>query len=484
MTDTLTELDATALLALASDVVRTRRLAEVRDLEVLAQWAAIHSSDPTDGPDARRARRVGDVLVQLGGEGAPGVQDFCLGEIALARGTGVTATTNALADVLDLQHRLPLVWRVVTSGEAEVFVARRVARLSRHLSADKVGVVDSAVARVIAHEAGGRVLAVAEAKVIEADPTLHDQRVEAERARRYVGCGRTDEFGLRTVIARIEAGDAIWVEATVQRVADILALTHSDAGADDLRALAFGWLARPAELLELLLAHTDEAEDREDAEDSEDSEDSEAPESQSRATAFPADLLDTLRSADLSPLAPKAVLHVHLHETALGGADAVARVEGLGPVPLSALCRLLGRTSLTVRPVRDLSSRVRSIAYEHPESLKEQTYLRTGGDYWPYATSTSRRVDYDHPTPYDDTGPPGARPPQTGSHNSGPLGRRHHRWKTHAGYRARQCGEGRYVWLSPHGLSFLVDHLGTHPIAPERAEAIFEAPPGVDLYFT
>ena len=73
--------------------------------------------------------------------------------------------------------------------------------------------------------------------------------------------------------------------------------------------------------------------------------------------------------------------------------------------PLSALCGLLARTRLTVRPVRDLSSRVRSTAYEHPESLKEQTYLRTGGDYWPFATSTSRRVDYDHPTAYDDTGP-------------------------------------------------------------------------------
>ena len=162
----------------------------------------------------------------------------------------------------------------------------------------------------------------------------------------------------------------------------------------------------------------------------------------------------------------------------------MARAEGLGPVPLSALCALLGRTKLTVRPVRDLSSRVRSTAYEHPESLKEQTYLTTAGDYWPYATSTSRRVDYDHPTPYDDTGPPDPRRPQTGSHNSGPLGRRHHRWKTHAGFRSRQCGDGRYVWLTPHGLAFLVDHLGTHRIDPDKAQEIFEAPPGVDLYFT
>src|SRR5688572_33114170 len=96
------------------------------------------------------------------------------------------------------------------------------------------------------------------------------------------------------------------------------------------------------------------------------------------------------------------------------------------------------------------------------------------------ATSTSRRVDLDHPIPYDATGPPG----QTGNHNSGPLGRRHHRWKTHAGYRARQAGQGRYAWLTPHGLGFLVDHTGTHRIPAEHAAMIIEAPPEVDLYPT
>ncbi|MGH3362657.1 MAG: hypothetical protein ACRDOM_09400 [Nocardioides sp.] len=158
----LRNLDATGLLAASSEVVRRRRLVEVEDLQVLAQWAAVHSADPTEGPDGARARRVGDVLVQLGGEGTPGVQDFCLGEIALARGTGVTATSNALADVLDLTHRLPRTWAVCCAGEAEVFIARRVAKLSRHLPASRVHVVDAAIARIIARESGGRVLAVAE----------------------------------------------------------------------------------------------------------------------------------------------------------------------------------------------------------------------------------------------------------------------------------------------------------------------------------
>ncbi len=463
--DDLSDLDAAGLLAAASGAVRVRRAAEVRDLEVLVQWAVVHSGDPS---------HPGDSLVRLGGEGTPRVQEFCLGEIALARGTGVTATLNAAADTLDLVYRLPEIWGACLRGEVELQIARRVAKLSRHLPADKVGVVDRAVARIIGSESGGRVLAVAEAKIIEADPVLHEERVEAEKRRRYVSSSRTDEYGLRTVIARVEAGDAVWVEAIVARVAEIIAPRHPDATADELRAIAFGWLARPAELLALLLEHRDPQEQLEV--------------SPSRATAFPADLLDALREVDLSPLAPKAVLYVHLHEAALTGAGrgagGIARVEGLGPCTLTGLQSLLARTSLVVKPVLDLADRVRTTAYEHPEPLKERVHLVTGGDYWPYATSTTRNVDYDHPTPYRANGPPGppGSPAQTGTHNSGPLGRRHHRYKTHAGYRSRQCGAGRYVWLTPHGLGFIVDARGTRPISPKHARMILDAPPGVDLY--
>ena len=468
MEQTIDAMDRVATLARSSDVVRRRRLLEVEDLEVVAHWAVLHLEDPAGFPEGPRG--VGDVLVAVGGEGTPGVQDYCLGEISLARGTGVTATRNVIADVLDLQHRLPRVWARCRAGEAEIWVARRVAKLSRHLPLERVPVVDEAIARIIDRESGGRVLEVAEAKIIEADPSLHDELVEAERRRRFVGTGRTDEFGLRTVIARIEAGDAVWVEATVARVAEILMGRHDDLERDEARAEAFGWLARPAELLELLLEHTDPELDL--------GLDAEGGAELNRALAFPADLLDALRAADFSPLAPRAVLYVHLHEAALSGAEAVARVEGLCPMSLTQLQGLLGRTELSVRPVLDLSRRVRSTAYEHPESLKERVHLMTNGDYWPYATSTCRRVDYDHPIPYDDTGPPG----QTGTHNSGPLGRRHHRWKTSAGYRSRQCGEGRYAWLTPHGLGFLVDHTGTRRMDSEQVRMIMDAPRGVDVY--
>ena len=53
--------------------------------------------------------------------------------------------------------------------------------------------------------------------------------------------------------------------------------------------------------------------------------------------------------------------------------------------------------------------------------------------------------------------------PQTASDNLAPLCRRHHRLKTHArGWTYLALDPGSYLWHSPHGYQFLVDHTGTH----------------------
>jgi hypothetical protein len=100
---------------------------------------------------------------------------------------------------------------------------------------------------------------------------------------------------------------------------------------------------------------------------------------------------------------------------------------------------------------------------------------------FPYSPRTATRngVDFDHCAAYDPAGPPG----QTGPHNTGPLRRRHHRWKTHGGYRCRQAGPGRYLWQTPHGLGLLVDHRGTHRLTPHQTDVLAFAPDGVEIYF-
>ena len=432
------ELGPAATLAAAESVVRSRRAFELEDLLLVLHWADLHAADPQWTHGVGRNWCGDDRLVEIGGDGSPMVQELCLPELAVARRVHTLSVRSAMADALDLRHRLPRVWAQVEALDAEAWVARKVAAMSRHLDRFQVLIVDAAISVAISGESPSRVIAIAEAKVIEADRAAHAAKIEAERRRRFVGLSRVDELGFRNVIARVEAGDAHWVSHLVDQVAEVLEGRRDlvpdlpdDVGRDELRAVAFGWLARPEELTRLLS----------------DSSGPEAPQSHSRR---------------------RAVLYVHLHEAAIDGGDGVARVEGLGPQVLAQVKRLLGHARVSLRPVIDLTSTASVNAYEFPESVKERIHLRSPGEVFPHASRLSRKVDLDHPVPWDPGGPPG----QTADGNCGPLSRTHHRAKTHLGYRVRQTGMREYVWTTPHGLHRLVDERGTHRIDESEASAL------------
>jgi hypothetical protein len=402
------------------------------------RWADLHGNDPRREPGALPARFGGDRLVELGGDGAPMVQDLCVHELAIARQTHPMSTRSTMADVLDLRHRLPRVWAQVLELACEPWLAGKVARMSRRLDRHQVEVVDLAVAEAIGGQSPGRVLAITEAKVIEADTAAHATRLDEERRRRGVWVGRTDiETGTRTVVSRVEPGAAVWVDAILERIVDaflarpdVLRAHHPDLPADlddltrnELRAIAFGWLARPDDVRELL------------------------------------------ESGEV-PRRPhhRAAVYLHLHESALAAtSDSVARVEGIGPLLLEQVTSLLGHAQVTVKPVIDLADHSSVSSYEFPATVSERTRLRCTGDVFPYAVNAdtmSGRYDDDHATRFDPGGPPG----QTGDHNHAPLSRSHHRAKTHRGYRLRQVDDATYLWTTPHGLQRLVDPLGTHAL--------------------
>ncbi len=441
------DLDARQVLAASEKAVRARRGAEVEDLLLVLRWADLHAWDPRGFRDRGECRGPGpNILVEVGGDGTPWVQDLCLPELAIARRTHVLSTRSALADALDLRHRLPQTWRVVLEGDCEPWVARKVASLSRGLAADRVGIVDRAVARAISGEQPSRVLLIAEAKVIEADPAAHAARVDEQLRRRGVWLSRGDGSGIRSVIARVDAGDAAWVDAVVQRVADLLARRpdlraehHPDLpekpGRDELRAVAFGWLAHPAELADLLAGEPSD-------------------------TAGP-------ERRPVRRRTTHAVVHVHLSREALEAGEAVARGEGVGPMLRDQLRRFLARSQVTLRPVVDLAESVSVNAYEHPSAVRERVRLRTPGDVFPHG-STLGALDLDHPTPYDPHGPPG----QTGDHQAAPLSRTGHRAKTFLGYRLEQIGPSDYVWRTPHGLHRHVGPTGTHDLTEHEAAGL------------
>ncbi|WP_121252508.1 hypothetical protein [Nocardioides ferulae] len=482
----IADLDARATLAAVTDATTGRRAVEVTEMRLAAHWAALHG-EPVREAVGELAGLV-DPMTHPGGDGTPAIREVCIAELGMARQTHAATARALIADTLDLHHRLPATWKVVEALGCEPWVARRVAVMSRGLDADKVGLVDRAVAKAIGKVAPGKVFDLTAAKIIEADPEAHTQRRERARHERYVKLSKTDEHGFRHIIARVTAGDAVWFDALVDRVADILALEHGhDHNHQELRSLAVGWLARPADLLRLLLDHT--YPEQADSEHDDDPEpEAEAAEPAGRPAYAPEhldatlDRLKALTARQLASLRPRGKVFVHLHQAALQRQAGIARVEGLGPMLAQCLAELLGHADVKLQPVLDLATRPRVDAYEHPERLKDHIWLLAGGDVFPYATAASRdQTDADHVVPYkppDEGGPSG----QTGPHNSAPLRRRHHRWKTHGGYRSRSAGPGRYLWQSPHGPCAPVDDQGTHPLTEQEADLILTAPPGLEIY--
>ncbi len=456
MSKAINDLDVAETLRAAMDSARATHAALVHELDVDLHFAALHSCDPQEGrgprPTMREAAKAGmtlseweqgaNKLVPLGGDGAPMVQDLPLCELAVARAMSEPALRGRLADTLDLAFRMSGYWSGLHVGRGEVWVGRKVARMSRHLDRESIQQVDAAVTAAI-DESPHRVLVIAEAAILRADPEYARERDAERRRRRHVAVGRVDEDGLRVIFARIASGDAEWVEAILDRIADALAERPDLAACetrDELLAEAFGWLAHPEDVIALL--NGTYGQDLEDA----------------------ADAAEPARRAR-----PRVVLHAHISQTAVdalqGGSPegVVVRVEELGPMLLEQFVALTGRADVDLRPVIDLNEGRSVNQYEHPVDVKERGFLRTTGDVFPHARGQSRRVDGDHPAPYDPHEPPG----QTGDHNHAPLGRRHHRAKTHQSYQLFQLGYARYLWRTPHGLWRLVDGSGTHTVTQE-----------------
>src|SRR5512133_3619081 len=405
------------------------------------------------------------------------------------------SASRLISDALDLRHRLRQIWAAALAGQVPAHQARHIAAATRHLTAAQAGRVDAQLAPSLAAVSWGRLQTLLEAKIIEADPAAQE---------RFVRLGRSSEHGLKMIIARATAGDAIWFKATIDRIADILTRPGDDDPIDVRRSKAIGILAQPAQALQLLCQHqnddwagpaepSDPAEepvgDEDDVSFNEAAQGAEPPAHHERsADTDEAPVADTHSSLQLTPppfhpdrARPRANVYIHLSEEAVSGGHGVARVEDVGPVLLGRLHTLLGdHCTINLKPVIDLPARHIPVdSYEIPARLREQLQLRYPADVFPYAAAVSRRIDLDHTIPYispDSGGPPG----QTRIGNLGPYLRRHHNHKTHSGWHIRQPPPGTWLWRSPHRSIYPVNASGTHPLGDtEFAQAIWRAATGL-----
>ena len=244
----------------------------------------------------------------------------------------------------------------------------------------------------------------------------------------------------------------MWFLATINRLADLLALEGDHDPVGVRRSKAIGIIAQPAMALEMLARHHDL--------DPIDEQDPDLDDHLADAgCAGPAAMDDhaslTVRpptAAELRAGRPK-VVHFHLADVALRASRGVVRPEHGDVVALDQLVAWLAETgcSVTVRPTWRPADEAPVDAYEIRSGL-DAVRLRDLADVFPYGSCTSATMDLNHTrsyVPMDQGGPPG----QTRLAGLGPMTRHHHRVVTHGRWRKVQPSPGQFVFRSPGGFS-------------------------------
>lgn len=476
--DVLDELDLTGLADVLHASVRAEREVAARRMAAVAAWADQHHPDAGSAGHVLR-RRPGE---RVGAEGTPEVTPDAIVELGVLLQCSTVAASNLLRDTLEIRHRLPQMWAAVMRLDVEVWKARKVAAATRVLTPEQAGWVDGQVVTALCDLPFGRAQAVLEGKVVAADPAGHEARRAAEQERRFVAVGRRSETGTQLLYARGAAGDMTRLLAMVNHLADCMAASGSTDTADERRAAALGLLANPA-MACLVLARAHDAAESPTANDKPDPE----PEPEPHVTAVHlavemGRLLAGLGSKVWDRLRPRTVLYVHLHQDAVTGLGAtkpgdVARVEDHGAVSLEQLKDWLGDDRVTVRPVAYPLDQAAVDDYQVPRPMEEAVVLRHPFEVFPFGTLPSRRADKDHTRPYRHRrrgDPDDWSPGQTGLHNLAPLGRRHHRAKTFAGFVCHQPLPGVHYWRLPSGRWYRVDNQGTRHLGAETPRLVAE----------
>jgi len=259
--DWIGDLDAADACATVSEWHSLRMRVESELFFLAAHWADLHSGDALLEQRRRRgiqARPGMERAKRIGAHGTPTIAEFATAEFGALQGMGHAAADHLIRDALNVRHRHPRLWAALAAGEGRVWQARQVAHLcaTAGLDADQAGWVDSETTEYLGALPWARFERLVETKIVEADPAAAEARRRAAAMRRFVATGQSCEYGLKTLVARANAGDVIFFVAMVDRIAKILAL-HGDTDSVDVRrSKAIGILATPARALQLLQSVT------------------------------------------------------------------------------------------------------------------------------------------------------------------------------------------------------------------------------------
>lgn len=440
-----------AVIAAMHEARTQRAAAEVREFRLAADFAD-HYRKPAGWRREDWASELHrPTYVRFGGDGTPEIDELCHLELVAALRLRDGQAQVLLRDALSLRHRFPRLWRALDEHLLRVWQARELVGLTGDLSHEDATYLDAEVESLLGSMTWNRLRELVKARVLAMLGEVAETQHQRRRRTRDVWFEES-HLGITDMSARLDAADAVFLRAQVDRLAGILGHLpdQTDPGESlaNRRARAPGVLASPALALQLLQAHhSDELDEL-------------AAELPGLDAGCPAAGLrgHTCGQITVDPdaLLPRADLVVHLTDETLadgptGRRFVLARAEDIGPLLAGWVSELLGHTRVRVRPVLNPDQIAPTDAYECPQRMREWVTLRNPYEVFPFSERRSRRLDLDHTRPWQ-RGPSG----QTRPGNLGPLSRRVHRAKTHGGWTLTQPSPGTFRWRSPLGFGYLV----------------------------
>jgi len=430
------------------DARAIRQQAEVQEAVGILHIVGNYHKDLPENPMPGRGR-----LVELAAEGGPRLNEFVPLELAAALGVSQQSITLLLADLLDLEFRHPQLWRQVCDGLVPLWQARKIAQRvsTAGLGVEAAVEVDRQLAPILPGVTVGRSLKLLEGLIVAVDPRGAEARAEAQRRKRWVRIQPAAD-GVSWLDGTLTGADGKQLDGTLNRIAAMLKADGDIDDRDARRSSALGILSNPA--LALALLHRDHQRRSSQVEGTGDGDGATQPatEANDLLASVPTSLLDQLATIDPVKLLPNSTLFVHVSDKTIRKRRGVARVEGVGPLPVTQLRNLLKGTRIRVQPVFDPGSVPPVDSYEIPAPMRRAVLLRNPTDTFPYGSWPSRHLDLDHVQPYRDDGTPG----QTFVEGLQPLIRRGHRAKTHGKWHVNPHPHGGHLWQSPLGLTYRV----------------------------
>lgn len=339
-------------------------------------------------------------------------------EVASALRISPASAQNRIDVARVLVNHLPQTCAALAAGDISPTHATVIARetdagIRQGLPKEAIAMIETAAIAHAEFHTPGQVGNKVRAQIAQINPKEFEEVAEIARAARRVNCYE-EKHGMATVVAMLPAEDA----QIVMKAIEAFIAEHDSA--DDLRSMDMKRADALTEIAQLSLVDSSER-------------------TKNHRRPFTVNI-----TIDLPTL--------------LGLQENPALLAGYGPIPAHIARELAmdGRWKRFVTdPVTGTLLDYGRETYEPPQALVDFVIARDRTCRFPGCRRSASGIDIDHAHPWDQGG-------ETNPRNLGLLCRRHHRMKTHGGWKLVSNPDGSCDWTSPAGKEY---HVPARPLS-------------------